>query len=200
MRLTVNSFLSMDGVMQGPGGADEDRSNGFDRGGWLVPMADEGMDEVVTGWFRQADALLLGRSTYQMMQPYWEPVEDPTDVVAEALNHLPKYLVSSTVTEPSWRNTTVISGDVVRAVAELKDQGHGELQVHGSHKLAQALYAAGLVDEYRLLIFPVVVGSGKRLFEDGCLPSSFLVTGSQITNSGAVSLSLLPRPFTVAEM
>lgn len=200
MRLTVNTFLSIDGVMQGPGGTDEDPSNGFDRGGWLVPLADEDMDQLVSGWFRQADALLLGRTTYEMMQPYWEPVTDPSDPVADSLNHLPKYLVSSTITNPTWRNTTVISSDPMLAVAAIKDQGQGELQVHGSYQLARALYEAGLVDEYRLLIFPVVVGTGKRLFEDAAAPSSFMVTGSHVTKSGVVALSLLPRPFKVAEM
>ncbi|MBF4994234.1 dihydrofolate reductase family protein [Arthrobacter gandavensis] len=200
MRLTVNTFLSMDGVMQGPGGLDEDPSNGFDRGGWLVPLADEEMDQLVSGWFRQADALLLGRSTYEMMQPYWELVTDPSDTVADSLNHLPKYLVSSTVTEPTWHNTTLIAGDAVRAVAEIKDRGHGEIQVHGSYQLARSLHDANLVDEYRLLFFPVVVGRGKRLFEEGAAPSSFMVTGTHITSSGVVALSLLPRPFVVAEM
>lgn len=200
MRLTVNTFLSMDGVMQGPGGVDEDPSNGFNRGGWLAPLADVEMDQVVSGWFRQADALLLGRNTYQMLQPYWELVRDPSDVVADSLNHLPKYLVSSTVSEPTWHNTTVINGDVMRTVAGIKAQGHGELQVHGSHQLAQALYKAGLVDEYRLMIFPVVVGAGKRLFEDAGEPSSFMVTGSHVTRAGAVALSLLPRPFKVADI
>lgn len=200
MRLTVNTFLSLDGVMQGPGGADEDPSNGFARGGWLVPLADEGMEEVVAGWFRQADALLLGRSTYQMMQPYWEPVPDSSDVVARSLNQLPKYLVSNTLTNPTWRNTSVISGDVLAAVEQLKDRPQGELQVHGSHQLARALHDAGLVDEYRLLIFPIVVGEGKRLFAEDAAPSSFMVTGSHVTKSGTVSLSLLPRPFSADEM
>lgn len=200
MRLTVNTFLSIDGVMQGPGGLDEDPSNGFDRGGWLVPLADEEMDRLVSGWIRQADALLLGRHTYEMMQPYWELVTDPSDVVAESWNHLPKYVVSSTIIEPTWHNTEVISGDVVRTVAALKAQGHGELQVHGSYQLARALYNAKLVDEFRLLVFPVVVGAGKHLFEDGAAPSSFMVTGSHVTRSGVVALSLLPREFAVAEM
>ncbi|MFF3037918.1 dihydrofolate reductase family protein [Arthrobacter citreus] len=200
MRLTVNTFLSMDGVMQGPGGLDEDPSNGFDRGGWLVPLADEEMDQLVSGWFRQADALLLGRTTYEMMQPYWELVTDPSDTMADSLNHLPKYLVSRTVTEPTWHNTTVIPGDVVRTVTEIKAQGHGELQVHGSYQLARTLHDANLVDEYRLLLFPVVVGTGKHLFEDGAAPSSFMVTGSHVTKSGVVELSLLPRPFASAEM
>ncbi|MDF2498389.1 dihydrofolate reductase family protein [Arthrobacter koreensis] len=198
MRLTVNTLLSMDGVMQGPGGADEDPSNGFDRGGWLVPLAGEEMDQIVSGWFRQADALLLGRTTYEILQPYWEMVTDPCDEVADSLNHLPKYLVSSTLAEPSWHNTRVLDGDPVEAVARIKKHERGELQMHGSHQLAQALYEAGLVDEYRLLIFPVVVGAGKRLFQDSVPPSSFIVAGTHVTKSGLVALSLLPRPFRAA--
>lgn len=195
MRLTVNTMLSMDGVMQGPGGADEDPSDGFDRGGWLVPLADEEMSRILSAWFRQADAFLLGRTTYEILQPYWELVTDPGDEVADSMNHLPKYLVSSTLGNPSWHNTTVVTGDPVDAVAEIKRNGHGELQTHGSQQLARALYEAGLVDEYRLLIFPVVVGTGKRLFADAGPPSSFVVADSHVTRSGVVALSLLPRPF-----
>lgn len=198
MRLTVNTLLSMDGVMQGPGGADEDPSNGFDRGGWLVPLADEEMSRIISGWFRQADALLMGRITYEILQPYWELVTDPGDDVADSMNHLPKYLVSSTLEDPTWHNTTRVGGNPVDAVAELKRAGHGELQTHGSQQLARALHEAGLVDEYRLLIFPVVVGTGKRLFGDAGPPSSFVVADTHVTRSGLVSLSLLPRPFRAA--
>ncbi|NKX54347.1 dihydrofolate reductase family protein [Arthrobacter mobilis] len=199
MKLTVNTFLSLDGVMQGPGGRDEDTSGGFDRGGWLVPHIDEDFGRIVNGWFANAEAILLGRTTYQMMQPYWEQVTDPEDPVAAAMNNLPKYLVSSTVAEPTWQNTTLLSGDPVQAVAELKSRPGAELQVHGSHRLARALHDAGLVDEYRLLIFPVVVGKGKRLFDDGAVPSAFELVDSATTGAGAVSLTLLPRPFSTGD-
>jgi dihydrofolate reductase len=195
MKLTLNTFLSLDGVMQGPGGPDEDVSGGFDRGGWLVPHMDKDFGRIVDGWFAQAEALLLGRTTYQMMQPYWEQVTEPDSLVATAMNTLPKYLVSKTVTEPTWQNTTVLLGDVVEAVAALKSRPGGELQVHGSHRLARTVHDAGLVDEYRLLVFPVVVGKGKRLFDDGAVPSAFELVDSHTTGAGAVSLTLYPQPF-----
>lgn len=195
MKLTLNTFLSLDGVMQGPGGPDEDVSGGFDRGGWLVPHVDEDFGRIVDGWFAQAEALLLGRTTYQMMQPYWEQVTDPENAVATAMNNLPKYLVSATVTEPTWQNTTVISGDVAGTVARLKSRPGGELQVHGSHRLARTLHDAGLVDEYRMILFPVALGKGKRLFDDGAVPSAFELVDSMVTAAGAVSLTLRPKPF-----
>ncbi|MCG2621176.1 dihydrofolate reductase family protein [Arthrobacter sp. I2-34] len=195
MKLTLNTFLSLDGVMQGPGGPDEDVSGGFDLGGWLVPHVDEDFGRIVDGWFAQAEALLLGRTTYQMMQPYWEQVTDPDNSVATAMNTLPKYLVSATVTEPTWQNTRVISNDVAGAVAGLKSRPGGELQVHGSHRLARTLHDAGLVDEYRLILFPVALGKGKRLFDDGAVPSAFELVDSTITGAGAVALTLRPKPF-----
>ncbi|MBP3042435.1 dihydrofolate reductase family protein [Arthrobacter jiangjiafuii] len=199
MTLSVNVFLTLDGVMQGPGGTDEDRSGGFERGGWLVPHAGPAMDQIVAGWFARADALLLGRSTYEMMQPYWEPAVDPDDAVAYALNNLTKYLVSSTLTDPTWNNTRLLTGDPLEAVAALRDH-RGELQVHGSHQLARSLHDAGLVDEYRLLVFPVVVGAGKRLFETGSVPSGFQLLESETLDNGAVHLRLRPVPFTTAEI
>lgn len=199
MTLSVNVFLTLDGVMQGPGGTDEDRSGGFERGGWLVPHSGPAMGQIVAGWFARADALLLGRSTYEMMQPYWEPVVDPDDAVAYALNNLTKYLVSSTLTDPTWNNTRLLTGDPLEAVAALRDH-RGELQVHGSHQLARSLHDAGLVDEYRLLVFPVVVGAGKRLFETGSVPSGFQLLESETLDNGAVHLRLRPVPFTTAEI
>jgi dihydrofolate reductase len=195
MKLTLHTFLSLDGVMQGPGGPDEDASGGFDRGGWVVPHIDEDFGRIVDSWFSRAEAVLLGRTTYQMMQPYWEQVTDPDNLVAAALNNLPKYLVSGTVTEPTWQHTTVLAGDVVQAVAGLKARPGGELQVHGSCRLARTLHDAGLVDEYRLILFPVALGKGKRLFDDGAVPSAFELADSTTTSAGAVSLTLHPKPF-----
>ncbi len=199
MKLTVHTFLTLDGVMQGPGGVDEDASSGFDRGGWLVPHADDDMGRIVDGWFSQADEILLGRSTYDMMQAYWSAVTDPEDPVATALNGLPKHVVSTTLTDPTWHNTTVISSDVVDAVAALKERPGRELQVHGSWQFARTLHDAGLVDEYRLLVFPVVVGSGKRLFADGAATSAFTLVESEVTGAGAIHQVLRPKDFEAGE-
>lgn len=200
MRLTVNVFLTADGVMQGPGGRDEDPSDGFERGGWLVPYIDEDFGGIVDSWFDRAGAILLGRSTYDMMHPYWRQVTDPDNVVATKLNGLDKYVVSTTLTDPVWEHTTVISTDVVATVARLKDSGDGELQVHGSCGLAKTLQEAGLVDEYRLLVFPVLVGAGKRLFSESAPPSGLTLVDSSVTSTGAVYSALTPAAFTVGRV
>ena len=192
MKLTVNTFLSIDGVMQAPGGPDEDRTGGFDRGGWVVPFVDEDFGGVVSSWFAQTDEILLGRTTYDMMQTFWSQVTDPDDLVAAKLNNRPKHVVSSTLRNPSWHNTSVIAGDVVAAVEQLKAKPGGELQVHGSCGLVHTLHDAGLVDEYRLVIFPVIIGKGKRLFPDGSVPGSLTLISSTTTSTGAVALALQP--------
>jgi dihydrofolate reductase len=200
MRLCVHAFLTLDGVMQGPGGPDEDRSNGFDHGGWLVPYADQDFGRIVDGWFRDAEAILLGRSTYQMMEPYWSQVTDPDDRVGAVLNTFPKYVASTTLTQETatWTNSTVLPDPVLDRVRELKEQPGGELQVHGSWRLVRALHDAGLVDVYRLLVFPVVLGDGKRLFEPGAAPSGFQTLSSELTAAGAVSLVLEPAALATA--
>lgn len=197
MRLSVNVFLTADGVMQGPGGVDEDPSGGFDRGGWLVPYVDEDFGTIVDSWFAQADAILLGRSTYDMMHPYWRQVTDPDNLVATKLNGLTKYVASTTLTDPVWENTTVISADVVEAVTRLKASGDGELQVHGSCGLVKTLQDAGLVDEYRLIVFPVLVGAGKRLFSDGAAASGLKLVDSSVTSTGATYTAYTPEPFVI---
>jgi len=192
MKLTVNTFLSIDGVMQAPGGPDEDRTGGFDRGGWVVPFVDEDFGGIVSTWFDKTDEILLGRTTYDMMQTFWSQVTDPDDKVARQLNTRPKHVVSTTLWNPSWHNTSVIAGDVVAAVEQLKAKPGGELQVHGSCGLVHTLHDAGLVDEYRLVIFPVIIGTGKRLFPHGSLPGSLTLIGSTTTSTGAVALTLQP--------
>lgn len=198
MTLSLNMFLSLDGVMQGPGAKDEDRSGGFEYGGWLEPHMSAGVGQTVTGWFARADSLLLGRGTYEMLQPYWEAVTDPEDSVAYAFNHLPKHLVTSTLTNPTWNNTRVLKGDLLPAVEELRGR-RGEVQVHGSHGLARVLHDAGMVDEYRLLVFPVVVGTGKHLFDTGAAPSGFHLVESETLDNGALHLRLRPIPFGTAD-
>jgi dihydrofolate reductase len=194
MKLTLHTFLSIDGVMQGPGGFEEDRSGGFDRGGWLMPYGDEVMGEIVEGWFAKADAILLGRTTYTMMQAYWSQVHDGSNT-ATGLNDLPKYIATSTPLEPVWNDSTAISGDIVKEVQELKAKPGGELQIHGSCGLARSLHAAGLIDEYRLITFPVAVGTGKRLFTEDAPATGFKLVESRITGTGGVYSVLTPTPF-----
>lgn len=196
MRLTVHIFLTLDGVMQGPGGPDEDPSDGFTRGGWVVPYAsDEVFGQIVSGWFAKTEALLFGRTTFELMRGFWPQVTDPDDAVAARLNAAPKYVVSNTLTDPGWEPTTILTGDPVAAVARLKEQPGGELQVHGCARLAATLHAAGLVDEYRLLVFPVTVGAGKRLFTPDAPPSGFRLLETRPTPSGGVYSVLEPVPF-----
>jgi dihydrofolate reductase len=195
MKLTVHTFITLDGVMQGPGGVEEDPSNGFDRGGWLVPYVDDDFGRIVDGWFREADEFLLGRTTYQLMQSVWPEITDPDNPVAGKLNNLPKHVVSTTLTDPTWQHSTVIADDVVAAVTALKGRPGRELQVHGSWQLARTLHDAGLVDEYRLLVFPVVVGTGKRLFGEGAAASGFTLVDSAVTSTGVTHQVLRPTPF-----
>jgi len=197
MELTVHEFLTTDGVMQGPGGADEDTSGGFTHGGWIVPFADEDFGAIVTGWFGRAEAILLGRTTYSMMYPYWSQVTDPDNLVAAKLNGLPKYVASSTLRDPAWHNTAELSGDVIAQVKQLKQRPGGELQVHGSCGLARSLHRAGLVDEYRLLVAPVTVGAGKRLFTEDAPAMGYILADSRTTSRGAVYSALRPAQFEV---
>jgi dihydrofolate reductase len=190
MELTVTTFVTMDGVMQGPGGVQEDPSNGFDQGGWLLPWVDQDFGEIVDAWFTDAEEFLLGRRTYDMMYPAWSQVTDPDEVVAQKLNNLPKHVVSGTLRSPEWTNSRVIDGDVVEAVRALKARPGRELQVHGSAQLVQTLHRHNLVDEYRLLVFPVVLGTGKRLFGDGTVPTAFKTVESRTTSTGAIALTL----------
>lgn len=190
MELTVTTFVTMDGVMQSPGGADEDPTNGFDQGGWLPPFVDEDFGQIMDAWMRRADAFLLGRRTYEMMYLGWSKVADSDDVVAQKLNNLPKHIASRTIRNPEWNNSSVINGDVVQAIRALKAKPGGELQVHGSAGLIQTLNQHRLVDEYRLLVFPVVLGTGKRLFGDGTVPTGFKTVENRTTSTGVVALTL----------
>ena len=184
MKLTITTFVSVDGVYQGPGGPDEDRSGGFDRGGWTVPLFDEATGEFMTEVFDKVDAFLLGRRTYEIFAAYWPKQTDPNDPIANPLNVLPKYVVSSTLGSPEWQPTTVVSGDVPAEVAKLKAMPGRELQVHGSGALARTLLENDLVDEWRLLTFPVIVGAGKRLFPDAGVATGLRLVESRTTGSG----------------
>lgn len=203
MKLSLNIFVSLDGVMQGPGGPEEDTTGGFTRGGWLVPHVDEDFGRIVDQeWFAHADAVLLGRTTFEMMRPYWSAYPNQDELVARVLNTFPKYLASTTLTDDqaAWGPTTVLRDDVVAQVRELKQRPGRELQVHGSWQLAQTLHNAGLVDVYRLLVFPVVVGAGKRLFDDTTRPSAFRTVASASTAAGVTHLVLEPAEFTRGDL
>jgi len=184
MELTVTTFLSVDGVYQGPGGPNEDRSGGFDRSGWLDPHFDEATGQFMDEIFGGVGALLLGRRTYDIFAASWPNVTDPNDSVAHRLNTLPKYVASTTLKDPEWSNTTVLDGDVATAVRELKERDGQELQVHGSGRLVQYLLENDLVDRLNLLVFPVIVGAGRRLFPDSGIPTGLALDHSRTTGSG----------------
>lgn len=167
MKLTTMTQVSVDGVMQGNGGAsEEDRRNGFTRGGWALGKGDDETFAFITQTYQRADAFLFGRRTYEIFAPYWGAMDPGSHPIADALNTKPKYLASTTVTEPRWANTTVLSDDLAAAIGDLKAAPGGELQVHGSGVLTRWLLANDLVDEISLIIVPVVVGQGTRLFPD----------------------------------
>ena len=165
MKLTTATHVSLDGVMQGLGSADEDRSGGFERGGWALPLFDDEVATLLGQVYQRADAFLFGRRTYEIFAGSWGVMEDPSiSPIGAALNTRPKYVASNTLTDPQWADTTVLSGDVAAAIGELKAKPGGELQVHGSGSLVRWLLANQLVDEITLLAYPVVVGQGTRLF------------------------------------
>ncbi|WP_336321890.1 dihydrofolate reductase family protein [Streptomyces lavendofoliae] len=183
-KLTLTTFMTLDGVMQAPGGPDEDRTDGFAYGGWSVPFVDEEFGRFMDGVFGRVDAFLLGRRTYEIFAAYWPHVTDENDPVASRLNALPKYVVSRTLDRAAWNNSTVIGGDLAEEVRRLKQGPGEEIQVHGSARLAQSLIALGLVDELNLLVYPVFLGKGRRLFPEGGSPTAFELTGHRTTSTG----------------
>jgi dihydrofolate reductase len=184
MKLTTTTIVSVDGVMQGLGGPDEDRSGGFERGGWAGPLFDDEAMTFLYQVYQRADAFLFGRRTYEIFAGYWGVMADSGHPIAAALNTRPKYLASTTLAEPRWANTTVLSGDVAAAISELKAKPAGELQVHGSGSLSRWLFDNQFVDEITLLTVPVVVGQGTRLFPATGPDTALELVDSQSTPKG----------------
>ena len=182
-RLLVNTFLTLDGVMQAPGGPEEDPTGGFTHGGWSFNYWDDFMGQRMTETMGKPFDLLLGRKTYEIFAAHWPYADDPA---AEILNNAKKYVASRTLDSVDWSNSTLISGDVGEGVAKLKDQAGPEIQVHGSANLIQTLLKHDLIDQYRLFIFPVVLGEGKRLFADGTIPRGLRLTDSTTSTTGVV--------------
>ena len=193
-KLIANEFLSLDGVSQAPGGADEDTSGGFAHGGWHMRyMEDELAQRWVLASIDEAGGFLLGRRTYEIFAAYWPNASEEEQVIAEPLNTKPKSVASTTLTEPlEWQNSTLVSGDVAAAVAALKQEDGGDLHVIGSTELVQTLIQHGLVDELRLMIDPVVLGGGKRIFRDDGLLRQLRLIDGQVTSTGAILATYAP--------
>ena len=192
MKLMATMMVTLDGVYQGPGGPDEDRRGGFDRGGWTAAHADAEMGPFLTSMFERADALLLGRRTWEIWEPYW-PNHDAGDAVSHGINVLPKYVPSTTRTESSWQNTHFINGDLEAAIRDLKAQPGRELQLHGSGVLLNWVLERDLVDEVNLRVSPVIVGDGRRLFPEQGPSHDMDLLESQSFPGGTTILTFRPN-------
>ncbi|HEX2195501.1 MAG TPA: dihydrofolate reductase family protein [Actinomycetota bacterium] len=188
-KLIVNTFLTLDGVMQAPGGPEEDRSGGFEHGGWSVNFWDERMGEVADSIFGKPFDLVLGRRTYEIFAAHWPHA---TEDIAKPMNDATKHVASRTLTSVEWQNSELIEGDVVEAVRTLKQADGPELQVHGSANLLQTLIGADVIDEYHVWTFPVVVGGGKRLFAEGAVPGALELVDSVTSSTGVVISTYVP--------
>jgi dihydrofolate reductase len=187
-KLVVLSFITLDGVIQAPGGPGEDPSGGFKYGGWSVQYFDDVLGNVLTAQMGHPFDLLLGRKTYDIFAAHWPRVGDD-DPVARVINRARKYVVSHRPVNLDWKTTIPISGDVAEKIKQLKKEAGPELQVHGSGNLIQTLLKSDLVDEFWLKTFPVALGSGKRLFAEGTMPAGFRLIDSKISPSGVVASS-----------
>ncbi len=199
-KLVVSTFLTLDGVMQAPGGPDEDRDGGFEHGGWSMRYGDDMMGKLIVEQMLQADALLLGRRTYEIFAAYWPRITDRNDPsyeiemgqrvqgqLASKLNSMRKYVASRTLRRAEWHNSTLLPGDAAAAVARLKEEeAGGEIQVAGSSNLIQTLLKHDLIDEFRLWVFPVMIGSGKRLFGNGTIPGALRLVDTKASSTGVV--------------
>jgi len=189
-KLIVNAFLTLDGVMQAPGGPDEDRSSGFPHGGWQFPYVEEAMGRLVTEGIADADGFLLGRKTYEIFSNYWPKVTEPDNAIAAALNSRPKYVVSRSLQDVTWNNSTLIKGDAVAELQRLRREPGRSVQTWGSTDLLQTLLQHDLIDEFRLFVYPVLLGTGKRLFGSGTVPAALEVIESVTMSKGGTYLRL----------
>ncbi len=189
--LIVSTFVSLDGILQAPGGPEEDPTGGFALGGWMFNYADDSMDISAAGFDGAGRELLLGRRTYQIFEAYWpyQPEENP---IARTLNAAKKYVASRTLTSLRWNNSTLLKGDVVPAIIALKQQPGPDLQVIGSGNLIQTLHGASLIDEYNLWTFPVVLGRGKRLFSETARPAALRLVRSEVSDTGVMMNVYVP--------
>jgi dihydrofolate reductase len=186
-KIVVNEWMTLDGVVQAPGAADEDTSGGFKHGGWHMPYFDDLSRNWVVEGYTDAGGFLLGRRTYELLASYWPHASEEEQVIAEPLNSLPKYVASTTLKDPlDWEHSTVLQGDVAEAVSTLKKEDGGDLHVIGSPAFVQTLIEHDLVDEFRVMIDPLVVGGGKRLFRDGGALRPLRLVESQVTTTGAI--------------
>jgi dihydrofolate reductase len=192
-RVVVSEFVTVDGVMQAPGGPDEDRTGGFEHGGWqLLELPDEEIGQYVMGGLQEAGGFLLGRRTFDIFAAYW-PKQPEDDPIAAAINSKPKYVASRTLQNPlEWNNSVVLGSDLASEVGRLRSEPGGDLVVIGSGDLVQSLARLGLVDAYHLMVYPLTLGTGKRLFRDGLGKQALRHTSSRTTSRGVVILEYEP--------
>jgi dihydrofolate reductase len=192
-KVIANEFMSLDGVVQAPGGADEDTSGGFEHGGWHLRYFDDLSQKWVLESIVEAGGFLLGRRTYEIFAAYWPKAPEEEEVIAQPLNTKPKYVASTTLTKPlEWQNSTVLQGDVAEAVAALKQEDGADVHVIGSAELVRTLIEQGLVDELRLMIDPVTLGGGKRIFRDDGLLRPLRLVHGEVTTTGAILATYAP--------
>lgn len=190
-KLIVSTFVSLDGIMQAPGGPEEDPTGGFTLGGWTFNYRDDNSDVSAAGFDGKDRELVLGRRTYEIFEAYW-PYQPEDDPIAKTLNTAKKYVASRTLTTLNWNNSTLLQGDVVPAITSLKAQQGPDLQVIGSGNLVQTLHGASLIDEYNVWTFPVVLGKGKRLFDESAKPAALRLIRSQVSAKGVVMSTYVP--------
>jgi dihydrofolate reductase len=193
-KLIVSEFLTLDGVMQAPGGPDEDRRGGFEYGGWILPFFEDSEGDYIRKGLSASGGLLLGRRTYEIFAAYW-PVQPPGDPMAAIINSLPRYVVSRSLQEPlAWNGSTLVTGDIAEGIRHLKDQPGKDILVIGSGELVQALMRHDLVDEFRLMVHPLVLGTGMRLFREGSKKTSLTLIDVRKTSRGVLILTYRSIP------